>query len=73
MAIDSESKRASALMEGIVIPSGMIGAAERASVTWIYNGNEFPSLISSSGFYPTPIILGYNPIDSGGPTVGGGI
>jgi hypothetical protein len=73
MAIDSASKRAAVLMEGIVIPSGTIDAQERAAATWIYGGNDFPSSISASGFYPTPIILGYNPMDSGGPTIGGGI
>ncbi|MHA2064958.1 MAG: hypothetical protein ACXABY_11340 [Candidatus Thorarchaeota archaeon] len=45
MAIDSKSKRMSALLEGLVLPSGTIDAAERAATAWLYNGNTFPEVV----------------------------
>ena len=43
MALDTKAKRGSALLEGMITPSGSVNARERATITWIYGGNAFPS------------------------------
>jgi len=46
MAIDTQSKRMSAALEGLVMPSATPGAAEREAVAWLYNG------IAPGGYTP---------------------
>lgn len=68
--IDTQSKRMSALLEGLVLPLGALDAAERAAAAWLYNGNWF--------FLPSAELSSYAAIRVGpissmgdGPTIGG--
>lgn len=71
MAIDTLSKRASALLEGIVWPSGTIDASERAAAAWLYNGNSFAPAVTIGMVDLGEIILGFTRMGTDGPTLGG--
>lgn len=40
MAIDTEAKRRSALLEGLLKPDGSIATVDRQQVVWLYSGIE---------------------------------
>ena len=47
MAIDSEDKRRSALLEGILpVADGSVGTADRPHVVWIYRGIAFGLVVT---------------------------
>ena len=69
MALDTKSKRMSALLEGCVLASGAITAAERAAEAWEYNGNTFPAPAAAISFGPD-IIVGLNQMGQQGPSIG---
>jgi hypothetical protein len=70
MAIDTQAKRMSALLEGFEWPAGVIGAPERAAIAWQYTGNEFPipTVITMPN---VDIIVGLNQFGQQGPSIGG--
>lgn len=69
MAINTQSKRMSALLEGLVLASGAIDAAERAAEAWEYNGNTFAALTAVS-VLNADIIVGLNQMGQQGPSIG---
>jgi hypothetical protein len=70
MAIDTQSKRMSALLEGLVFPTGTIDAAARLAAAWLYNGGTLPAP-SSGGGDTDNILVGYINNMGAGPTIGG--
>ena len=70
MALDTQSKRMSALLEGFEWPAGAIGAAERAAIAWQYNGNAFPAPAAGGVGYSPDIIVGLNQMGQQGPSIG---
>jgi len=57
MAIDTKAKRASALLEGFVVPDGTISAADRSAARWHYSGIAISSLAVAVALYPGDVTV----------------